>query len=291
MVQRVTVAGQVQRRSLLLSWRVYACGTWITGLTPQAGGGNLRATSYRHRYRGICRSRAPLAQTVVIGLLSASDSWVTGCAIAPNPGRGWRLRHFPIDSRNITIRNNWIDRVARQTAEKHVRNLTASVSWKHQPALFENNILVGLYSPIVMNGGASGNVVAYNYENHVTGAAGEGSSFHEEGEQMNLYEGNYLIKVWADCVSRNGNFNTMFRNQCSVRTLASMSGPFIGGGTSSGTSSSTTYKALASGATKYSRWCGVAIRLGYASQHGDDPPCAVGAPYPSGGMEPTGNVS
>lgn len=289
MVQRVTVAGTSSTQITISSPGIYMpAGTWVTGLTPQAGW-----QSTGNEITGIGLENFRMTRTVgttqMVGLLSASDSWITGCGFVPDPSLDGNYIIAPIDSRNITIQSNWIDPGGGAGGGGSTFATYGISLVETSASLVENNILSGLYAPIVMNGGSTGNVIAYNYENHITGGDGEGSSFHEEGEQMNLYEGNYLLKVWADVFHGNSNFNTMFRNHMfstdvgfdiwSFHRWWNIIGNVI---------NSTTYKSLASGSPKYSRWCGVAIRLGYASQHGDDPPCAVGAPYPSGGMEPTG---
>jgi len=226
---------------------------WQSGTLTGIGLENMRIT----------RSTA---SDMFIGLLAVADSWLTGLAIAPNPNINGNYVIGTVDSRNLTIRNNWIDPGggANQGGSTFATYGISLVETSQ--SLVENNITNGLYAPIVMNGASSGNVVAYNYE-HFLGA-GEGYSFHEEGEQMNLYEGNSFTKVQADIFHGNSNFNTMFRNHAfggdtgfdiwAYHRWWNIIGNVI---------QSTVYKSIYSDGTKYSRWDGAAIRLGYASQN------------------------
>jgi len=151
-------------------------GTWATARTPMAGWQSGTLTGIGLENMRITRSTA---SDMFIGLLAVADSWLTGLAIAPNPNINGNYVIGTVDSRNLTIRNNWIDPGggANQGGSTFATYGISLVETSQ--SLVENNITNGLYAPIVMNGASSGNVVAYNYE-HFLGA-GEGYSFHEEG--------------------------------------------------------------------------------------------------------------
>jgi len=118
----------------------------------------------------------------------------------------------------------------------------------------------------MLNMGTTGTVVAYNYENYAAGKEG-GLQSHQEGPAMNLYEGNSSTKFWADVFHGNTALNTFFRNHFyggqgldlwAYHRWYNLIGNVI---------NASVYQSLYTDATKYSRWDGVAFRLGYASQN------------------------
>jgi hypothetical protein len=167
-----------------------------------------------------------------------------------------------IDSRNLTIRNNWIDPAGGANTGQSTFAVYGISLIQASGCLVENNILNGLYAPIVMNSASTGNVIAYNFENYVSGEGG--LQWHEEGAAMNLIEGNKIYKTQADFFHGNTALNTIFRNN------------IIGNGIDlwpyhrwynliGNVMNASVYKSIYSDATKYDRWSGVAFRLGYAA--------------------------
>lgn len=83
--------------------------------------------------------------------------------------------------------------------------------------LVENNIMERLHTSIMLNWGASGNVIAYNY---TTSAFGDGIPFfqtedigmHGAHPAFNLIEGNVATNFTADSTWGSSSHNTLFRN-------------------------------------------------------------------------------
>jgi hypothetical protein len=187
---------------------------------------------------------------------------VSGLGLAGGTGGGDNGVQF-VDSRNGTARNSWWDPFrgggVYTTTSYGISLLQCS------GCLIENNIFNGVESPIMLNSGTTGSVVAYNFENYTTGEGG--LQAHEEGTAMNLYEGNRATKFWADVFHGNTALNTFFRNH------------FVGGqgldlwayhrwyNVVGNVIKASVYKSIYSDSTKYDRWSGVAFRLGYASQY------------------------
>lgn len=84
--------------------------------------------------------------------------------------------------------------------------------------LFENNIVYGMYGPIIVEAG-SGNVLGYNYVAHTVSSPTNymicGISMnHMVYSCFNLSEGNVVNEIQADWVHGNSGFLTIFRNFC-----------------------------------------------------------------------------
>ncbi len=88
---------------------------------------------------------------------------------------------------------------------------------KTSASLVENNIVERAHVSLMLNWGAAGNVVAYNYTegefdagstNFVIG----GISMHGAHPQFNLVEGNVADQIYADQVWGSSSHNTTFRN-------------------------------------------------------------------------------
>lgn len=234
-------------------------GTWATARTPKAGWqtGTLTGVGLES-FRIIRPSTA-----AVIGLNNVADSWVQ--RIAQGGSTGVALGIYVVDSRNITIRQNWLDPMAGGGGGQFTSygiNMT-QVSY----SLVENNILKQVESPIMLNAGSSGTVLAYNYENFTTGEGG--IQLHEEGAAMNLFEGNAVLKFWFDTIHGNTQLNTAFRNH-TFNTEAGMDiwtynrwynliGNVLAG--------DVVYKTLSTDTTRYNRWGHYCFRLGYGSQY------------------------
>jgi len=245
-------------------------GTWATARSPKAGWQSGVISGVGLENFRITRS---VTTQFVIGFNVATDCWVSGLGIVGGVGGGDNGINVT-DSRNLTIRSNWFDPFRGggiyTTTSYGISLLQCS------GCLIENNIFNQVESPIMLNSGTTGTVVAYNHENYTSGEGG--LQAHEEGTAMNLYEGNHATKFWADDFHGNTALNTLFRNHFysgqgldvwAYHRWYNAVGNVIG---------ATVYKSLYSDGTKYDRWSGVAFRLGYASQ------------YASGTTEPGVNV-
>jgi hypothetical protein len=234
-------------------------GTWATARSPKAGWQSGVISGVGLENFRITRSNTT---QFMIGFNVAADSWASGLGLAGGVGGGDNGINLT-DSRNVTIRNNWFDPFrgggVYTTTSYGVSMLQCS------GCLVENNIFNGVESPIMLNSGTTGSVVAYNYENHTTGEGG--LQAHEEGTAMNLLEGNRSTKFWADVFHGNTALNTFFRNHFyggqgldiwAYHRWYNVVGNVI---------NASVYKSIYSDATKYDRWSGVAFRLGYSSQY------------------------
>jgi hypothetical protein len=91
------------------------------------------------------------------------------------------------------------------------------IDYKTSASKIENNIIERGHASIMLNWGAAGNVVAYNY---TTGEFDAGStnfviggiSMHGAHPQYNLIEGNVADMLYADQVWGSSGYNTTFRN-------------------------------------------------------------------------------
>lgn len=91
--------------------------------------------------------------------------------------------------------------------------------FKTSASLIENNIMDRLHPGVMLNWGAAGNVVAYNYSmgEFGTGTAAfnwdiGGVQLHGASPQFNLIEGNVIKKLWSDNVHGGADNLTAFRN-------------------------------------------------------------------------------
>jgi hypothetical protein len=91
------------------------------------------------------------------------------------------------------------------------------IGWKTTATLVENNIIDRAHASIMLEWGAAGNVIAYNYTtgefdsrvpNWVTG----GIWFHGAHPQFNLLEGNVLPMIFADPIWGSSSNTTAYRN-------------------------------------------------------------------------------
>jgi hypothetical protein len=103
---------------------------------------------------------------------------------------------------------------------------------KSTGCLIENNIMERLHSSIILNWGAAGNVVGYNYtvgEYDINGLNVMQESLvtnHGAHPQFNLIEGNVTGHLMSDGFWGTSSNTTLFRNQARGVTLVA---PFIGG--------------------------------------------------------------
>ncbi len=91
------------------------------------------------------------------------------------------------------------------------------VGFKTSASLIENNIIERTHAAIILEWGAAGNVVAYNYstgefDSGATNLDIGGIAFHGAHPQFNLLEGNVVTKLEADPVWGSSSHTTAFRN-------------------------------------------------------------------------------
>jgi hypothetical protein len=91
------------------------------------------------------------------------------------------------------------------------------LAYKTSATLVENNIVERTHASIMMEWGAAGNVIAYNYtsgefDSGSTNFVIGGVSFHGAHPQFNLLEGNVLTQIYPDSVWGTSSQTTAFRN-------------------------------------------------------------------------------
>jgi hypothetical protein len=91
------------------------------------------------------------------------------------------------------------------------------LAYKTSATLVENNIVERTHVAIMMEWGAAGNVIGYNYTEGEFDAGSPsfligGISFHGASPQFNLLEGNTLTQVYADSVWGTSSQTTAYRN-------------------------------------------------------------------------------
>jgi len=88
--------------------------------------------------------------------------------------------------------------------------------------LIENNHIFRTSNPVIINGQASGNVIAYNWlEAHEGNTGRQNGAFSSHGAHpmMNLVEGNYLVgALHADFMWGSSSHYTFFRNRMQLQT-------------------------------------------------------------------------
>jgi len=234
-------------------------GTWQTALAPKAGWRSTSLTGV-----GLENLRATNSAAGVlhfIGFDSVADSWVKNVGLVG----GSSLDHVLtfIDSRNLAAVDNWWGPAAGGGV---YTTTTYGISMQHcSGCLVQNNIFDQVESPIMLNMGTTGTVVAYNYERYVNGEGG--LQAHQEGGAMNLFEGNSFTKFWADFFHGNTVLNTHFRGHFyggqgfdlnSHHRWYNMIGNVI---VAAG------YESRCNTPPLFDRWSGIAFRLGYPQQN------------------------
>lgn len=235
-------------------------GTWSTARSPKAGWQSGVISGVGLEDFRITRASG-LRTIMMIGFNVAADSWVSGVGVAGGVGGGDYGIQL-IDSRQMTVRNSWWDPF--RGGGVYTTTSYGITLVQCSGCLIENNIFNGVESPIMVNSGTTGSVIAYNFENHTTGEGG--LQAHEPGSAMNLLEGNKTTKFWADVFHGNTALTTIFRNHFTDQGIDLMSyhrwyniiGNVI---------DADVYKSIYSDSTKYNRWSSVAFRLGYSSQN------------------------
>ncbi len=110
------------------------------------------------------------------------------------------------------------------------------VNYKTSGTLVVNNIIERNHSAVLVNWGAAGNVIAYNYveggfsnDPSAQNFCCSGMGMHGAHPQFNLFEGNVTPGIVPDEVWGSSSHNTMFRNWVQGTTLAC--NPMLGRGT------------------------------------------------------------
>lgn len=91
------------------------------------------------------------------------------------------------------------------------------VALKTSATLVENNIIERGHESVILEWGAAGNVISYNYtegefDNSSTDVVIGGIDFHGAHPQYNLLEGNVATEIYADSVWGSSSQTTAFRN-------------------------------------------------------------------------------
>lgn len=157
----------------------------------------------------------------VYNLTACRECWVKGVfnnyADADHADLYWS---YHSEIRDSYFSNAYLHTPGTSDSQVDLANMTSAT-------LVENNIFERLHIGVMMEWGAAGNVVGYNYE---IGNFDSGSlnvilafiDFHGAHPQFNLFEGNIGNNITMDSFWGTGSNNTVFRNQFrGTDTLAS----------------------------------------------------------------------
>jgi hypothetical protein len=223
---------------------------WQTGQLRGVGIENLRIT----------RSVTNLQHFVAFN--NVHDSWIQGSGIVG--GSEIDVGVHLIESRNVTIRQNWWGPLSGggvfTTTSYGLAISTCS------GCLIESNVFQNVESPIMLNQATVGSVIAYNYEN-TNGSFEGGFQTHEEGPTLNLYEGNSITKFWADFFHGNTVLNTHFRGHFYGGRGIDLSAYNRWYNAIGNVIVASTYQSVVTAGPHFSRFDSVAFRLGYPSQN------------------------
>lgn len=273
--QRVRVASVSGSQVTITKGLLLPTGTWRASLNPKACWFVVADTIHDAGVESLLVQSTGYTSEhlAVIAINWAVDCWVKGVGIKPR-NTTWHASDavdygvYVTDSRNITIRDSWVDRMIGGgifTTTSYGIALKTTFD-----SLVENNILNEVESPLMILTASSGNVFAYNYERFVNDNMQEGGfQQHQVGSSMNLVEGNDVIKQWSDFFHGSTVLSTYARNYIHGQTdIASYHRWYNFVGNISG--AATIYKALATDSMKYDRFDGgVGFRLGYPQQNND----------------------
>lgn len=259
---------------------LFSTGHFKTRLNPRVGwlaqADLVRKFGIENLRINALAAHVPSNCVVCFGLVK--DSWLTGLVIQPRVGSGIDQHNSHdyvikvLDSLSVTVRDNWI---TKAVGGGNFTSTTYSISTSSsQNLLVQNNILDDAQQALTLEVASHGNVYAYNYDRFVSGEGGV--EHHEVGSSYNLLEGNEFYKATSDLFHGNTNVETFFRNHFSARGVDAWSYHRwynIVGNTFSqvndGAGNGLIYKTLNTDATKYNRWSGYALRLGYPGQNPD----------------------
>ena len=113
------------------------------------------------------------------------------------------------------IRDSYFSNAFLHTPGAHDSDIV--LAYKTSASLVENNIVERTHVSIMLEWGAAGNVIAYNYsmgefDSGATNVLIGGVSYHGAHPQFNLLEGNVVSQIYADSVWGTSSQTTAFRN-------------------------------------------------------------------------------
>lgn len=213
-------------------------------------------------------------ENALIGMARAKECWVSGVGFLPNPTTGGDYGVAAADCYKFTIRNCWMDQLTGGGIYT-TTSYGVAIQGSHW-GLIENNIFNEVESPLMVNIGCVGNVLAYNLEVYVAGEGGLGH--HQPGCCYNLMEGNSVLKFSGDLFHGNSLVETAFRNHCFNRGFDLQSYHRFWNIIGNTIEASDVRLALPSDSTKYSRFDSFGFRLGYNGQNASVDPFYNGSP-------------
>jgi len=189
---------------------------WSTATTRTINRGNMlsqigiEGIHFRHATPTVESDR-------MVQLSAVTDSWITDCRFGPTYKH--MLSITGLSSRNL-VRDNHFDRLAKPSGI--FNNAAVIVSRGASDNVVENNVFTNLWRSVLLEDGAVGNVLAYNFHAEPTDP-GIGLSqycersffFHGDYNRANLVEGNHTYcKIEIDAWwGRQGPNNTVYRNR------------------------------------------------------------------------------
>jgi hypothetical protein len=139
-----------------------------------------------------------------ISIYAAQDSWVKGVAL-PNVNSGARAHIRLVQSRSLAV----VDSYLYGSGGSGMLNYGVE-PYDCADCLIQNNIFESVFTPILPQAGTHGLVIGYNY---VASGAQHDIQFHQEGNSMNLVEGNVVNTILIDTFHGTNVFTTLFRNR------------------------------------------------------------------------------
>ncbi|HET7102975.1 MAG TPA: hypothetical protein VFI20_02710 [Terracidiphilus sp.] len=113
------------------------------------------------------------------------------------------------------IRDNYFSNAFLHSPGTH--DSCIQIGLKTSASLIENNIVERAHQSVILEWGAAGNVISYNYtegefDSGATNVVIGGIDFHGAHPQFNLLEGNMLTSIYGDSVWGTSSHTTAFRN-------------------------------------------------------------------------------
>ena len=155
----------------------------------------------------------------------ASASWIRNVESNYTDGdHAQLLWGYRNEIRDSYFHDAWTHAPGRTDADIFIADKTTGT-------LVENNVLRRLHQSVMLNWGAAGNVIAYNYIDGNFDSAGQttlfgGLNVHGAHPMFNLWEGNIAPKLDADYFWGSSSHNTALRNW--FRGAATVHGPLTG---------------------------------------------------------------
>ena len=172
----------------------------------------------------------------------ASTSWIRNVESSYTDGDHAQLHWgYRNEIRDSYFHDAWTHSAGQTDADIFITDKTSGT-------LVENNALRRLHQSIMLNWGAAGNVIAYNYIDNNFDSAGSNTLFgglnvHGAHPMFNLWEGNMAPKLDADYFWGSSSHNTAFRNW--FKGTAMIYGPLTGRGAEQATTGYWASQALA----------------------------------------------